>query len=163
MILKGRVWVLGDHVNTDAIIPAKYKFKSGDMEELAKHVFEDLDPALTSKISSGDIVVAGRNFGMGSSREHAPRVIKAAGISAIVACSFARIFFRNAVNVGLPVIEVKDVNRHFKEGDVASIDLEKGVVRNETTGIELKFSPYPEFIMSIMKAGGLTTYRKSLV
>jgi 3-isopropylmalate/(R)-2-methylmalate dehydratase small subunit len=162
MILKGRVWVLGDHINTDVIIPAKYKFRTGDFKELAKHVFEDLDPMLASKISKGDIVIAGRNFGMGSSREHAPRVIREAGISAIVACSFARIFFRNAINVGLPVIEVKDVNKSFRQGDVALIDFEKGIVRNETTGVELKFSPYPEFIMNMMKAGGLAAYRKSL-
>jgi 3-isopropylmalate/(R)-2-methylmalate dehydratase small subunit len=162
MILKGRVLVLGDHINTDVIIPAKYKFRTGDFKELAKHVFEDLDPTLASKISKGDVVIAGRNFGMGSSREHAPRVIKEAGVSAIVACSFARIFFRNAINVGLPVIEVKDVNKSFKQGDIALIDFEKGVVRNETTGVELKFSPYPEFIMNMMKAGGLAAYRKSL-
>ncbi len=163
MIIRGRVWVLGDHVNTDVIIPAKYKFRTGDFKELAKHVFEDLDPTLASKISKGDVMIAGRNFGMGSSREHAPRVIKEAGISAIVACSFARIFFRNAINVGLPVIEVRDVNKHFKEGDIALIDLEKGIVRNETKGIELRFSPYPEFIMSLMKAGGLAAYEKSKV
>jgi len=162
MILKGRVLVLGDHINTDVIIPAKYKFRTGDFKELAKHVFEDLDPTLASKISKGDVVIAGRNFGMGSSREHAPRVIKEAGVSAIVACSFARIFFRNAINVGLPVIEVKDVNKSFKQGDIALIDFEKGVVRNETTGVELKFSPYPEFILNMMKAGGLAAYRKSL-
>jgi 3-isopropylmalate/(R)-2-methylmalate dehydratase small subunit len=162
MIIRGRVWVLADHVNTDLIIPAKYKFRTGDFKELAKHVFEDLDPTLASKISKGDIVIAGRNFGMGSSREHAPRVIKEAGVSAIVACSFARIFFRNAINVGLPVIEVKDVNKSFKQGDIALIDFEKGIVRNETTGVELKFSPYPEFIMNMMKAGGLAVYRKSL-
>jgi len=160
MILRGRVWVLGDHINTDVIIPAKYKFRTGDFKELAKHVFEDLDPTLASKISRGDIVVAGRNFGMGSSREHAPRVIKEAGISAVLACSFARIFFRNAINIGLPVIEVKDVNKNFKQGDIALIDLEKGIVRNETTGVELKFSPYPDFIMNVMKAGGLAAYRR---
>ncbi|MGQ9597423.1 MAG: 3-isopropylmalate dehydratase small subunit [Thermoproteota archaeon] len=163
MVLKGKVWILGDHVNTDVIIPAKYKFRSGDIQELAKHVFEDLDPTLASKISKGDIVVAGRNFGMGSSREHAPRVIKAAGISAVLACSFARIFFRNAINIGLPAIEIKDVNKCFKEGDVVLIDLEKGFVKNETRGIELKFSPYPDFIMNIMKAGGLAEYRRKLV
>lgn len=161
MILRGRAWVLGDHVNTDVIIPAKYKFRSGDIQELAKHVFEDLDSTLASKISRGDIVVAGRNFGIGSSREHAPRVIKAAGVSAIVACSFARIFFRNAINVGLPIVEVKDVNKYFKEGNIASIDLEKGIVRNDTTGIELNFSPYPDFIMNVMKAGGLAAYRRT--
>ncbi len=163
MILRGRVWVLGDHINTDVIIPAKYKFRTGDFKELAKHVFEDLNPTLASKISKGDIVVAGRNFGMGSSREHAPRVIKEAGISAVVACSFARIFFRNSINVGLPVIEVKDVNKYFKEGDIAVIDFEKGIVKNETAGIELRFSPYPEFIMNLMKAGGLAAYRKGSV
>jgi len=162
MIIRGRVWILGDHINTDVIIPAKYKFRTGDFKELTKHVFEDLDPTLASKISKGDIVIAGRNFGMGSSREHAPRVIKEAGVSAIVACSFARIFFRNAINVGLPVIEVKDVNKSFKQGDIALIDFEKGAVRNETTGVGLKFSPYPEFIMNMMKAGGLAVYRKSL-
>ncbi|MGQ9478900.1 MAG: 3-isopropylmalate dehydratase small subunit [Thermoproteota archaeon] len=162
-MLRGRAWVLGDHVNTDVIIPAKYKFRSGDIQELAKHVFEDLDPTLASKISKGDIIVAGRNFGMGSSREHAPRVIKAAGISAVVAHSFARIFFRNSINVGLPVIEIKDVNKYFKEGDVVSIDLEKGIVRNEATGVELKFLRYPDFIMNLMKAGGLAAYRRKLV
>ncbi|MBO3800228.1 MAG: 3-isopropylmalate dehydratase small subunit [Candidatus Brockarchaeota archaeon] len=161
-MLRGRVWVLGDHINTDVIIPAKYKFRTGDFKELAKHVFEDLDPTLASKISKGDIIIAGRNFGMGSSREHASRVIKEAGVSVIVACSFARIFFRNSINVGLPVIEVKEVNKYFKEGDIAVIDLEKGFVKNETTGIELKSSPYPSFIMDVMRAGGLAAYRKSL-
>ncbi|MCS7138688.1 MAG: 3-isopropylmalate dehydratase small subunit [Crenarchaeota archaeon] len=161
-MLRGKVWVLGDHINTDVIIPAKYKFRTGDFSELAKHVFEDLDPTLASKISKGDSIIAGRTFGMGSSREHAPRVIKEAGISAIVACSFARIFFRNSINVGLPVIEVRDVNKYFKEGDIAIVDLEKGIVKNETTGVELNFSPYPEFIMNIMKAGGLAAYRKGI-
>ena len=160
MIVSGKAILFGDNINTDVIIPSKY-LTLLDPNELAKHAMESIDPDFPNKAKEGVIIVAGRNFGCGSSREQAPLALKYAGTRCIIAESFARIFFRNAINVGLPVIEVKDVNKYFEQGDIALIDFEKGVVRNETTGVELKFSPYPEFIMNMMKAGGLSAYRKS--
>ncbi len=158
-MVKGRVVAkLGDNIDTDMIIPFRYKAKTIDYNELAKHVFEDLDPNLSKKIKKGDVIVAGKNFGMGSSREQAPIAIKYSGVSAVIAKSFARIFFRNAVNVGLPVIESPEAVEMLEEGDEVEVDLERGVVRNLTKGKEVKFKPYPPMIMEILREGGIYEY-----
>ncbi|MEJ5185573.1 MAG: 3-isopropylmalate dehydratase small subunit [Candidatus Geothermincolales bacterium] len=158
MILRGRAHVFGDDVNTDYIISGKYKFKTLDMKELATHLMEDIDPEFHSKVRPGDFIVAGRNFGCGSSREQAPLVIKAAGISAVLATSFARIFFRNAINKGLPVVECDTSG--ISPGDELEVDLEKGLVRNLNTGKEIGIKPLPGVMMDILKEGGLTEYLK---
>jgi len=158
--IRGRVWKLGDDVNTDLIISGRYKYDITDIEELARHAFEDLDPGLSGRIKPGDIIVAGRNFGCGSSREHAPLVIKALGVAAIAAESFARIFFRNAVNVGLPVVECPGVQESFAEGELAEVDLGGGVIKNLSRGIVLRFKPWPPIIMEIYRSGGLVEYVK---
>lgn len=158
MKVKGKVWKFGDDINTDIIISGKYKFKTLNMKELAKHAMEALDPQFSSKVKPGDLMVAGKNFGCGSSREHAPRVLKALGISVIIAKSFARIFYRNAVNVGLPVVEAPEAAEELKEGDLVEVDLEKGVISNLTTGKTYKFKPIPEALMGILREGGLVEY-----
>jgi 3-isopropylmalate/(R)-2-methylmalate dehydratase small subunit len=161
-VLRGRAIRLGDDVNTDLIIAGRYKFRALPIEELAKHVFEDLDPSLAGKIRPGDVVVAGRNFGCGSSREHAPRVLKAAGISAVVAKSFARIFFRNAINVGLPVVEAEArLIDSTEDGDEIEVDLRRGMVRNLSKGLEAEFKPYPPALLDVLAAGGLLSYVRS--
>jgi len=160
MKIRGRVWKLGDDVNTDLIISGRYKYDILDMKELARHAFEDLDPELHKKIKPGDIIVVGQNFGCGSSREHAPLVIKALGVRAVVAESFARIFFRNAINVGLAAIECPGVASLFEEEDEAEILLEEGIIRNLTSGVQLRFRKWPEIIYKIYLAGGLVDYLK---
>lgn len=152
--MRGKVYVYGDHINTDLIIPGRY-LDDYDPKNLAKHVLEDLDPSFSKKVTYGDIVIAGRNFGCGSSREQAPVALKAAGVSAVIAGSFARIFFRNAINIGLPVIECKAAATMFKNGDMALINIEKGILINETTGEKAKFDPLPQFLMDILSSGGL--------
>lgn len=154
-----RAWVFGDDVDTDQIIAGRYLVKA-DPKELARHVMEAIDPKFASKVRKGDVVVAGRNFGCGSSREHAAIALKAVGISAIVAESFARIFYRNAINQGLPAVVCKRVRRGFKSGDSVEVDLEAGEVRNLTTGKTFRFQPMPEFIMRILRAGGMVPYLK---
>ncbi|MBC7131332.1 3-isopropylmalate dehydratase small subunit [Candidatus Bathyarchaeota archaeon] len=160
-MIKGKVIKLGDDINTDLIIAGRHKFRSVTIEDMVKHVFEDIDPTLPSRIKPGDIVVAGKNFGCGSSREQAPRVMVAAGISAVVAKSFARIFFRNAINVGLPVLTV---NEEFidstSEGDVLEVDLKEGKVKNVTKNFEAEFKPFPDQLLEILEAGGLVHYVK---
>lgn len=145
-----------DDINTDYIISGKYKFKTLDMRELAKHVMEDLDPDFYSKISTGDFIVAGNNFGCGSSREQAPLAIKNADISAVLAKSFARIFFRNAINTGLPVVEC-DTDK-IDAGDQLEVDLGAGVVRNITKGIEIEAKPLPDVMIKILNDGGLAAH-----
>ncbi|MCD5404999.1 MAG: 3-isopropylmalate dehydratase small subunit [Desulfotomaculum sp.] len=145
-----------DDINTDYIISGKYKFKTLDMKELAKHVMEDLDPEFYSKINEGDFIVAGNNFGCGSSREQAPLAIKNAGISAVIAKSFARIFYRNAINTGLPVVEC-DTDK-IEAGDRLEVDLKKGVVRNITKNIEIKTNPLPSVMIKILNDGGLAAH-----
>ena len=151
MKLQGKALCYGDNVDTDVIIPARY-LNSANPAELAKHCMEDIDADFLSKMNKGDIIAAGWNFGCGSSREHAPLAIKAAGISCVVAKSFARIFYRNAINIGLPII-VCDADIHT--GDRLSVDLAAGVLLNETTGVKTEFPSFPPFLQGIIEAGGL--------
>ncbi|NPA15511.1 MAG: 3-isopropylmalate dehydratase small subunit [Deferribacteres bacterium] len=162
MKIKGRVWKFGDHIDTDVIIPARY-LNTSDPYELAKHCMEDADPEFASKVKEGDIIVAGENFGCGSSREHAPIAIKYAGISCVVAKSFARIFFRNAFNTGLPIVECPEAVEKTDEGDELLVDLEAGKIVNLTKGLEFEIEPIPDFMMELLKAGGLIPYIKSKV
>jgi len=157
--VRGRVWKFGDNIDTDLIIAARY-LNTSEPSELAKHVMEDADPDFVSKMQKGDIIVAGENFGCGSSREHAPIALKAAGISAIVAPTFARIFYRNAFNMGLPIFELKEIDE-INEGDTIRIDMDSGEIINETTGKSYKFNPIPEFMQELVNAGGLIEYAKA--
>lgn len=156
MILKGRAHKFGNDVNTDYIISGKYKFKTLDMNELAKHVMEDLDPEFYSKITPGDFIVAGSNFGCGSSREQAPLAIKHASISAVLAKSFARIFYRNAINTGLPVVEC-DTDQ-IQPGDQLELDLAGGVLRNLSRGLDIPVKPLPPVMLKILSDGGLAPH-----
>ncbi len=158
MILKGRAWKFGDNISTDHITPGRYFHLRSNIQELAKHVMEDADPDFMKKFKPGDFVVGGRNFGMGSSREHAPLALKVAGISAVLAKSFARIFYRNAINVGLPVLIVD--TDPIKSGDELEVDLSGGVVRDLTKKIELKAKPLPDIMIKILQAGGLVEFVK---
>jgi len=157
-ILRGRVWKFGDNISTDHIIPGRYYHLRSNLPELAKHVMEDADPEFPKKVKPGDFIVAGKNFGMGSSREHAAIVIKLANVSAVIAKSFARIFFRNAINNGLPVI-IADTDK-IDDGDELEVDLEKGVIRNLTKNIEIKIQPLPKVMLDILKEGGIVEYIK---
>ncbi|MCK4325504.1 3-isopropylmalate dehydratase small subunit [bacterium] len=155
--LRGRAYKFGDDINTDLIISGKYKFFTLDMKELAKHLLEDIDPAFSQKIEPGkSFIVAGRNFGCGSSREQAPLAIKEAGICAVAAKSFARIFYRNCVNVGLPAIECDTDG--IKEGDCLEVALEEGTLKNETRGIENRIRPLPKIMIDILSEGGMVEY-----
>jgi len=156
---RGKAWVFGDNVDTDQIIPAEY-LVTMDNRELAKHAFEKAKPEFARNVARGDIVVAGRNFGCGSSREHAPRALIGAGVSCVVAKSFARIFFRNAINIGLPVIEAR---LEATEGDIIVADLSKGVLKNESRGASAGFAPYPPFVMMLVDKGGLIPYTKEML
>lgn len=159
MIIKGRAIKLGDNINTDFIISGRYKFAITDMKELAKHIMEDIDPTFAGKIIPGQsLIVAGRNFGMGSSREQAPLVIKESGITVVLAKSFARIFYRNGFNIGLPLIET-DTDK-IDESDSLAMDLDKGVVRNMSKNIELEIKPLPKFMQELLKEGGVVSYFK---
>ncbi|MEM1619791.1 MAG: 3-isopropylmalate dehydratase small subunit [Fervidicoccaceae archaeon] len=160
MIVRGRAWKFGDNISTDLIIPGKYKFSTLDFAELAKHAMEGADPAFARKVRPGDVVVAGKNFGCGSSREHAPLVLKHAGVGAVVAKSFARIFFRNSVNVGLPVVISPEAYDVIDEGDVVSLSLREGVLVDETKNVEIRFKPLPDFLLEILSEGGLVEYYK---
>jgi 3-isopropylmalate/(R)-2-methylmalate dehydratase small subunit len=154
---RGRTWKYGDNIDTDVIIPARYLTATG-MRELADHTFEDLDPAFASEVASGDVIVAGSNFGCGSSREHAPIAIKGTGVAAVVARSFARIFFRNAINTGLPILVCPVAVDGIEEGDVVSIDPISGLIDNQSKGTSFQAEPLPEFVMDIVTAGGLVPY-----
>lgn len=155
-MIKGKVWKFGDNVNTDEIIPAKY-LNVSDARELARYCMSGIDERFCSKISDGDIIVAGKNFGCGSSREHAPLSIKYCGISCIIALSFARIFFRNSINIGLPILECKEA-RNIEEGDVVEIDLKKGRIKDLRQEKIYRTSPFPPFMQEIIEAGGLMKY-----
>lgn len=159
MNLEGKVWRYGDNIDTDVIIPARY-LNSFDPAELASHCMVDIDESFAGNVKTGDIMVGGHNFGCGSSREHAPVAIKASGIPVIIAASFARIFYRNAINVGLPVLEIGDDVEKIKADDVLSIDLSAGKITDKTTGDVFQTPPLPGFIQDIAKAGGLINYVK---
>lgn len=150
----GNVIKYGDNVDTDVIIPARY-LNTSDHAELASHCMEDLDKTFVSRVQSGDIITAGQNFGCGSSREHAPIAIKASGISLVIAKSFARIFYRNSINIGLAIVECPEAVDGISEGDKVEADLDNGIIRNLTTGAEYKTAPFPEFIQKIIENGGL--------
>ena len=144
----------GDNVDTDVIIPARY-LNTSDHRELASHCMEDLDKTFVSRVKHGDIMVAGQNFGCGSPREHAPIAIKTSGISVVIAKSFARIFYRNAINIGLAIVECPEAAEGISEGDTVEADLDNGIIRNITTGKEYKTAPFPEFVQKIIENGGL--------
>lgn len=154
--IEGKVWNFGKDIDTDLIIAARY-LNTSVPEELAKHVMEDADPEFVAKMRAGDIIVAGENFGCGSSREHAPIALKAAGVAAVVAPTFARIFYRNAFNMGLPIFELPE-SAEIKEGEAISIDMDSGEIRNTTTGKVYQFTPIPEFMQELLNAGGLMNY-----
>lgn len=159
MKFSGKVWRYGDNVDTDVIIPARY-LNTADMKELAAHAMEDIDPTFAGNVAQGDIIVAGKNFGCGSSREHAPGALKAAGIACVVAESFARIFYRNAINIGLPLIELGEGDINIKAGDTLAVDLAAGVAENTSTGEKFAIPALPGFIQEIAQAGGLVDYTK---
>ncbi len=159
MQLRGKVFKYGANVDTDVIIPARY-LNTSDPAELAKHCMEDIDPEFASKVEPGDIIMATTNFGCGSSREHAPLAIKASGVSCVIAESFARIFYRNAINIGLPILECEEAVRATDAGDVVSVDLGTGTICNETKAKRFQAKPYPEFMLQIIRAGGLINYTR---
>jgi 3-isopropylmalate dehydratase small subunit len=159
MIYKGVAWKFGANVDTDAIIPARY-LNTTDPAELASHLMEDIDPKFVEKVRAGDILVAEANFGCGSSREHAPLAIKAAGISCVVAKSFARIFYRNAFNMGLPIFESVEAIEGIQEGDELTVNSENGTIQNVTSGKTFSAHPFPPFMQQLIEAGGLMNYVK---
>ena len=158
-MLKGKVFKYGENVDTDAIIPARY-LNVSEPSELAKHCMEDIDLEFVSKVNSGDIIVATSNFGCGSSREHAPIAIKASGVSCVIAKSFARIFFRNSINIGLPLLECGDAVDNTNNGDILEVDLSDGRIKNLNTGKEFTAEAYPDFMSELISAGGLIEYTK---
>jgi len=161
-MMQGKAIKYGDNIDTDVIIPARY-LNTSDPQELAQHCMEDLDKEFKNKVQEGDILVVGENFGSGSSREHAPIAIKASGISCIIAKSFSRIFFRNAINIGLPILECKEAVDGIEEGDIVLVDTDNGIIKNLTKGTEFKAQPFPDFIKEIMKYGGLINYVREKV
>ncbi len=155
---KGSVWKYGDNVNTDVIFPGKYTYSILEPEEMARHALEDLDPGFAQKVKPGDVIVAGRNFGCGSSREQAATCLKYAGVQAVVAKSFARIFFRNAINQGLPVLQSEEAVDSIEDGEEIEIDFDRGSIK--TAGGDFTFPPFPESVKGILDAGGLIPYTK---
>ncbi|MBQ9057997.1 MAG: 3-isopropylmalate dehydratase small subunit [Atopobiaceae bacterium] len=162
MQFKGNAFRYGRDIDTDVIIPARY-LNTSDPQELARHCLEDLDTTFVNRVQAGDIVVAEENFGCGSSREHAPVALKTAGVSCVIAKSFARIFYRNSINMGLPILECPEAVEGISEGDVVSVDADNGVIVNETTGATFQAQPFPPFIQQIINEGGLVEHaRKSI-
>lgn len=159
--MQGKVWKFGNNIDTDIIIAARY-LNTSDENILAKHIMEDADKDFSSKISKGDFIVAGENFGCGSSREHAPLALKAAGISCVIAKSFARIFYRNSFNTGLLILEISQTDE-INEGDEIYIDLNNGKIKNLTTSKTYEFKPIPEFMQKLLNCGGLIEYAKNLI
>jgi len=157
MKLEGKVWKFGNDIDTDVIIPARY-LNTSVPEELAKHCMEDADPQFASKVQPGDIIVAGKNFGCGSSREHAPIAIKASGVACVIAHSFARIFYRNSINIGLPIFECPEAVEAIEEGHRIAVDAETGKITDLTTGESFQAQPFPEFMQELIEAGGLMNY-----
>ncbi len=162
MEICGKVFKYGDNVDTDVIIPARY-LNTADANELAKHCMEDIDATFVSKVAPGDIMVAGRNFGCGSSREHAPLAIKANGISCVIASTFARIFYRNAINIGLPIMECPEAVDSIAAGDQLSVDLSSGTITDITSGKTFRAEPFPPFMQDLIAAGGLAAYMRKAV
>lgn len=160
MKIEGKVWRYGDNIDTDVIIPARY-LNTFDPAELAKHCMVDIDETFAQKVKAGDVMVGGKNFGCGSSREHAPVAIKASGIPVVIAASFARIFYRNGINIGLPLLEIGDDVEKISADDVLKIDTATGTIENLTTGDTFKAQPLPPFVQGIADAGGLINYIKS--
>lgn len=160
MVLEGRIWKFSNDINTDLIIPARYLNTSAP-EELALHIMEDADSDFPKKVKRGDIIVAGKNFGCGSSREHAPIALKGAGIQAVISESFARIFYRNAFNIGLPIFEAPQAVINIQEGDMVEIDALKGIIRNITRNNTYSFNPIPPFMQELINAGGLIQWTKN--
>ncbi|NBI90454.1 3-isopropylmalate dehydratase small subunit [Lachnospiraceae bacterium] len=154
---KGTVFKYGDNVDTDVIIPARY-LNSSDPVELATHCMEDIDKEFVNRVKKGDIIVADKNFGCGSSREHAPIAIKAAGISCVIAETFARIFYRNAINIGLPIVECPEASKGIEAGDEVEVDFDSGVIKNLTKGTSFQGQAFPEFMQKIIAAEGLVNY-----
>jgi len=154
MKANGKVFVYGDNVDTDVIIPARY-LNSSDPKHLASHCMEDLDASFAGTVRPGDIIVGGGNFGCGSSREHAPLAIKSSGVSCVIAKSFARIFYRNSINIGLPILECPQAAENIRQGDEISVDFDSGVIANKTRGEKYQAEPFPEFIRDIIQADGL--------
>ena len=154
MKAEGKVWRYGDNVDTDVIIPARY-LNSFDPKELASHCMVDIDADFVGRVKEGDIMVGGENFGCGSSREHAPIAIKASGISCVIAATFARIFYRNAINIGLPILECPEASKGIEAGDEVAVDFDSGVITNVTKGETYQAQPFPPFIQEIIRSGGL--------
>lgn len=160
--LRGKVWRFGNDVDTDLIIPARY-LNTSDPNELAQHCLEDADPTFAGKVGQGDIIVAGKNFGCGSSREHAPIAIKAAGVSCVIAVSFARIFYRNALNIGLPILEAAEAYNNIAEGDLVEVDLDTGEITNLTKNQTYQATAFPQFMQELINTGGLIEYVKKRI
>ena len=158
MKVSGKTYKYGDNVDTDVIIPARY-LNTPDAQELAKHCMEDIDTAFASAVKPGEIMVAGKNFGCGSSREHAPLAIKTCGVACVIAATFARIFYRNALNIGLPILECPEAAQAPQGGDTVSADFDTGVITDETTGKSFQGEPFPPFMQDLIAAGGLAAYR----
>jgi len=159
MLVEGNVWKYGDNVDTDVIIPARYLNVSRP-EELASHCMEDIDPVFADAVQPGDVIVGGENFGCGSSREHAPLAIQASGVACVVARSFARIFYRNAINIGLPILECPEAVGETEKGDRFTVDLEAGAITNGRTGRTYRTAAFPPFVMAVIEAGGLVPYTR---
>ena len=157
--MRGKVWKYGDHIDTDVIIPARY-LNNPDPKALASHCMVDIDEGFAGSVQPGDIMVGGWNFGCGSSREHAPVAIQASGISCVIAASFARIFYRNSINIGFPILECPEASEAIKAGDIVNVDTKTGVITDETTGQTFQAKPFPPFIEQIIDAGGLLSYLK---
>ena len=160
MKVSGKTYKYGDNVDTDVIIPARY-LNTPDAKELAKHCMEDIDTTFASTVKPGEIMIAGKNFGCGSSREHAPLAIKTCGVACVIAATFARIFYRNALNIGLPILECPEAAKAIKAGDTVSVDFDTGVITDETTGTSFQGEPFPPFMQELIAAGGLAAFRRS--
>lgn len=154
MTAQGKTHKYGDNIDTDVIIPARY-LNTASAEELAKHAMEDIDPGFVAKMKKGDIVVGGQNFGCGSSREHAPLALKTAGVACVIAASYARIFYRNSINIGFPILESPEASAEIQDGDEVSVDYDTGLITNLTTGKTYQAQPFPPFIQNIISQGGL--------
>ena len=157
MKVSGKTYTYGDNVDTDVIIPARY-LNTADANELAKHCMEDLDASFAATVKPGEIIVAGKTFGCGSSREHAPLAIKTCGVACVIAATFARIFYRNALNIGLPILECPEAAAAIKAGDEVAVDFDTGVITDKTTGLEFRGEPFPPFMQELIAAGGLAAY-----